>query len=73
MPTESSPLGSASSAVPELLGRMIAARQLTTTDARTFLAQHRPADALTEERVLRWLAKEYGVGYAALDELEPDK
>ena len=73
MPTESSPLGSASSAVPELLGRMIAARQLTTTDARAFLAQHRPADALTEERVLRWLAKEYGVGYAALDELEPDK
>jgi general secretion pathway protein E/type IV pilus assembly protein PilB len=23
--------------------------------------------------VLRWLAREYGVGYAALDELEPDK
>src|SRR5258706_8940114 len=52
---------------------MIAARQLTETDARTFLVQNPGADALTEERVLRWLAKEYGVGFAALDELEPDK
>ena len=73
MLTESSPTGSASSAVPELLARMIAARQLTTTDARAYLAQHPAADALTEERVLRWLAQEYGVGYASLDELEPDK
>ncbi|MBI5768856.1 MAG: Flp pilus assembly complex ATPase component TadA [Verrucomicrobia bacterium] len=59
--------------MPELLGRMIAARQLTETDAKTYLAQNRSADALTEERVLRWLAKEYGVGFATLDELEPDK
>ena len=73
MLTESLPAGSTSSAVPELLSRMIAARQLTSTDARSFLAQHSAADALTEERVLRWLAQEYGVGYAVLDELEPDK
>lgn len=59
--------------VPELLGRMIAARQLTETDARSYLAKNSGADALTEERVLRWLAREYGVGFAALDELEPDK
>jgi type II secretion system protein E len=60
-------------ALPELLGRMIAARQLTETDARTYLVQNPAADALTEERVLRWLAREYGVTFAALDELEPDK
>ncbi|MSU23440.1 MAG: type II/IV secretion system protein [Opitutus sp.] len=59
--------------MPELLGRMIAARQLTETDARTFRTQNPGADALTEERVLRWLAREYGVSFAALDEIEPDK
>ena len=58
---------------PELLNRMIAERQLTATDARSFLAQDSSGAELTEERVLRWLAQEYGVGYAALDELEPDK
>ena len=73
MLTHTQPVGSASDAVPELLARMIAGRQLTMTDARSFLAQHPAADALNEERVLRWLAHEYGVGYAALDELEPDK
>jgi type II secretion system protein E len=59
--------------LPELLGRMIAARQLTATDARSFLAQHSGSEPLTEERVLRWIAGEYGVSFAALDELEPDK
>ncbi|MEO6246134.1 MAG: type II/IV secretion system protein, partial [Opitutaceae bacterium] len=59
--------------VPELLTRMIAARQLTETDARAFLQQNAETDPPTEERVLRWLAREYGVGFASLDELEPDK
>ncbi len=59
--------------LPELLSRMIADRQLTATDARSFLGQNSAQGELTEERVLRWLAREYGVGYAALDELEPDK
>src|SRR4051812_25900729 len=52
---------------------MIAARQLTATDARSYLKQNPGADALTEERVLRWLAAEYGVTFTKLDELEPDK
>jgi len=60
-------------ALPELLSRMIADRQLTATDARSFLAQPSAEGEITEERVLRWLAHEYGVGYASLDELEPDK
>ena len=52
---------------------MIAGRQLTTTDARSYVKQNPGAEALTEERVLRWLAREYGVPFAKLDELEPDK
>ena len=52
---------------------MIAGRQLTAGDARAFLLQNPGPDALTEERVLRWLAHEYGVPFAKLDELEPDK
>lgn len=59
--------------LPPLLGRMIAAKQLTATDARAFLAQQSGIEATTEETVLRWLAREYGVSFAALDELEPDK
>lgn len=73
MLTEPLPTGSATGTLPELLDRMIAGKQLTATDARSFLAQEAAGEALTEERVLRWLAKEYGVGFAALDELEPDK
>src|SRR3954471_16401499 len=69
-----SPLaGGANGSLPELLTRMIAARQLTETDARLFLAQKSAADELTEERVLRWVAREYGVSFASLDEIEPDK
>ena len=59
--------------IPEALSRMIAAKQLTETDARSYVVQNPAPEALTEERVLRWLAREYGVGFAALDELEPDK
>ncbi len=73
MSTATASSSGANGVVPELLGRMIAARQLTETDARAFVQQNPGADALTEERVLRWLAKEYGVGFASLDELEPDK
>jgi general secretion pathway protein E/type IV pilus assembly protein PilB len=71
--TDSTPTHAASGVLPDLLGRMIAARQLTETDARAYLVQFPAPDALVEERVLRWLGKEYGVGFAALDELEPDK
>ena len=73
MLTETAPSSGASAVVPELLVRMIAARQLTTTDARAFLKSSPKPEALTEDRVLRWLAKEYGVSFVTLDELEPDK
>jgi general secretion pathway protein E/type IV pilus assembly protein PilB len=71
--TELTSNGSGNGVLPELLDRLIAGRQLTTTDARTFLKQDAGGEALTEERVLRWLAREYGVGFTKLDELEPDK
>jgi general secretion pathway protein E/type IV pilus assembly protein PilB len=71
--TDLAPVPSANGVLPDLLNRMIAARQLTTTDARSYLKQSPAADALSEERVLRWLAREYGVAFAKLDELEPDK
>jgi type II secretion system protein E len=71
--TDTAPADSAHGVLPDLLTRMIAGRQLTTTDARSYLKQNPGPDALTEERVLRWLAREYGVGFAKLDELEPDK
>ena len=73
MLTDLAPAGNASSVLPDLLVRMIAGRQLTTTDARSYVKQNPGAEALTEERVLRWLAREYGVPFAKLDELEPDK
>ncbi len=65
--------GSPSGALPELLERLIAGRQLTATDARAYLRQHPGPEAQAEERVLRWLAQEYGVGFTKLDELEPDR
>jgi type II secretory ATPase GspE/PulE/Tfp pilus assembly ATPase PilB-like protein len=71
--TDTAQLNGGAGILPELLTRMIAGRQLTETDARAYLKQHPAPDALAEDRVLRWLAHEYGVGFAALDEIEPDK
>ena len=73
MLTELTSHGAGNGVLPELLVRLIAGRQLTTTDARSFLKQNPGSEALTEERVLRWLAHEYGVAFTKLDELEPDK
>jgi general secretion pathway protein E/type IV pilus assembly protein PilB len=66
-------LSATTHALPELMVRMIADRQLTETDSRAYLKQHPAPGALTEDKVLRWLAQEYGVGFVTLDELEPDK
>jgi general secretion pathway protein E/type IV pilus assembly protein PilB len=59
--------------LPGLLERMIADRQLTATDAASFMARQPAGEEPTEEQVLRWLGREYGVGFASLDEVEPDK
>ena len=59
-----------------LLDRMVAARQLSASDASA-LARHRgngtSAAVRSEEDVLRWLAREYDLPYSSLEDLEPDK
>jgi type II secretory ATPase GspE/PulE/Tfp pilus assembly ATPase PilB-like protein len=55
----------------QLLGRMVAAKQLSAVDA-VALAKVKPAME-REEDVLRWLANEYGVDYTTLDDVEPDR
>jgi general secretion pathway protein E/type IV pilus assembly protein PilB len=56
-----------------LLDKMIAARQISTTDVDILLHPKSGTSPRTEEDVLRWLAKEYGVAYTTLEEAEPDR
>jgi type II secretion system protein E len=55
----------------ELLERMTSAKQLSAADARTLGKM--PGAPESEDGVLRWLAKEYGVDFTTLEEVEPDK
>jgi general secretion pathway protein E len=59
------------SASKPLLDRMVAAKQLSAPDAEALVRAR--ADAHTEDDVLRWLAKEYGLDYTTLDDIEPDR
>jgi general secretion pathway protein E/type IV pilus assembly protein PilB len=55
---------------------MVAARQLSASDARALAALEGSGDAApvrSEEEVLRWLAQEYDLNYASLEDVEPDK
>lgn len=58
--------------VDELLAKMVAARQLSASDARS-LRQAGNALVRSEEDVLRWLAKEYGLPYTTLEDVELDR
>jgi type II secretion system protein E len=63
-----------SSPLKQLLDRMVAARQLSAIDATSL--SHHPQGAAApqnEEDVLRWLAKEYGLTFTTLDDIEPDR
>ena len=67
-----------SSAAPpsELLEKMVAARQLSASDACALSLRPNGvgnAPVRSEEDVLRWLAKEYGLTFTALEDVEPDK
>jgi general secretion pathway protein E/type IV pilus assembly protein PilB len=55
----------------ELLGRMVASRQLSSLDADALVREKNPAHS--EEEILRWLATEYGLTYTTLDDVEPDR
>src|SRR5690348_3352899 len=66
----------ASSPLSQLLDKMVAARQLSVIDAHSLvtLGEAGVGSALrTEEDVLRWLAREYGLSYTTLEDIEPDK
>jgi type II secretion system protein E len=54
-----------------LLERMVASRQLSSSDAEALLSEAVPVR--TEEDILRWLAQEYGLGFTSLDDVEPDR
>ena len=60
-----------------LLDRMVEGRQLssdlTRRPWRGFGRPGSPAPVQTEDDILRWLAKEYAVGYSTLDNVEPDR
>ena len=61
-------------ALPELLQRMGAARQVSAGDARSLVVAGgaTPVPPRSEEEVLRWVAAEYGVEFSTLDGAEPD-
>lgn len=64
------------SALPDPLEKMVAARQLSASDAQSLarLVQGGSSALIrSEEDVLRWLAKEYGVPFNSLEGVEPDK
>jgi general secretion pathway protein E/type IV pilus assembly protein PilB len=63
------------SALKALLDKMVVTKQLSAADAH-MLSDARVADSArvrSEEDVLRWLAKEYGVGFTTLEDIEPDR
>ena len=57
----------------ELLERMVAAKQLSPTDAATLAKPGGASPVQSEDDVLRWLAKEYAVGHSTLDDINPDR
>jgi type II secretion system protein E len=72
MPETASPASTSN----QLLDKMVAAKQLSAIDAKHLARQRQPGEngkTLTEEDVLRWLAKEYGLSYTTLDDIEPDR
>jgi len=63
-------------ALRELLDRMVAVKQLSPVDAQLIASQPTREDGSpvrSEEDVLRWLGEEYDVPFTPLDEVEPDK
>src|SRR3954447_7253373 len=60
----------------QLLERMVEARQLSSMDAETLVRKGRETGKppfQTEDEVLRWLAKEYGLSFTTLDDTELDR
>jgi general secretion pathway protein E/type IV pilus assembly protein PilB len=58
--------------LPEVFQRLVADQQLPHADAVS-LTRSQPTQTWTEETVLRWVAREYGVEFSSLDAVQPDK
>src|SRR6266478_5065247 len=64
------------SALRQLLDKMVATKQLSASDAKSLARQAGPgggAPVQNEEDILRCLAKEYGLAYTTLEDIEPDR
>ena len=59
------------SPLKQLLDRMVAVKQLSSIDAKALANAN--VSVQTEEDVLRWLAREYGLAFTTLDDVEPDR
>jgi general secretion pathway protein E/type IV pilus assembly protein PilB len=59
--------------IKPLLDRMVAARQLSLSDAAILSRAKSGTSAQSEEEVLKWLAHEYDLGYTTLEDIEPDR
>ncbi|MDB6040581.1 MAG: xpsE 3 [Verrucomicrobiales bacterium] len=60
----------------KLLDQMVAAKQLSSSDSEDLAREARKSETAVfqkEDDILRWLAKEYGVEFTALDDVEPDR
>ncbi len=55
----------------DLLGRMLASRQISSMDAEALKQARVPQE--NEEQVLRWLASEYGLSFVNLEQSNPDR
>ncbi len=62
-------------ALKQLLDKMVTAKQLSPIDAGSLAREHRSNGngAPTEESILQWLAKEYGLAYTTLEDVDPDR
>src|SRR5881397_3330672 len=59
-----------------LLDKMVAGKQLSAIDAKHLASPEAAGEGIplqTEDDVLRWLAKEYGLSYTNLEDIEPDR
>src|SRR5262245_21539128 len=64
------------SSLKQLLDKMVAGKQLSAVDAKNLLRPGQPdgnAPIQSEEDVLRWLAKEYGLTFTTMEGVEPDR
>jgi len=61
------------SPLKQLLDRMVAAKQLSSIDAKALAGMKPALQMQTEEDVLRWLAQEYGLTFTTLDDVDPDR